>query len=151
MVKRVARSVPIFAESLPTAPISLVVRVVRALLVALGAALGPDRDEHHEQDREGDQADEAQERSGSVRASELRPPWATPAASSVAATASRRGARRGVATRRRGGLPGRVFDEVEVEDVIVIDAHAAAILVVPGECTGDFGGAGPFPAAQNGA
>ena len=58
----VARSAPIFAESLPTAPISAHVVAVGDLLLLGGAALHPHGQEDDDEDRESDEPREAKER-----------------------------------------------------------------------------------------
>ena len=100
------------------------VRRVGRLRVVAGAALRPHREKHDERDREHHEPDEAQKRRQTVGRAELRPPRAStiapPATAGTAAFARSRGL---TGTRRRRELPRRLIDEVEVEDVVVVNAH----------------------------
>ena len=93
------------------------IRVVVPLLVA-GAPLAPDDEEHHDEDRKGDESDQTQDRRHPVRSPQLRPARA-------ATSSSRRTSGAGAV----GGLGFAgcvVFEEVEVENVVVVRAHASA-------------------------
>ncbi len=107
----------------PASPMSGHVVVVRRALAVTRAALAPEDEEHDDRDRGGDQPEEAQEWRDAVRRPVAgRPPGA--AAPPPPSPRPRPPSARGAGWRRR--LLGRVLDEVEVEDVVVVHAHVSA-------------------------
>ena len=117
VVKSSARRLPTCAEPFPIeADVRHVAPVGAALMIAR-TALRPDDEQDDDQDREGDQPDQAEKRSQSTRTAQLwapRPPTATgrPALSATSLSGG-------------GVLASRALvEEVEVENVVVLRAHA---------------------------